>query len=121
VARTPSFGLDGGETPSASQVLFAATCWLLAVVTVVGAVVLAMAGAMSSDPCRPGDEAFICTGAGQNLAWWLPLAGWAVSILLTWAIAVRLGQRSTTRWLGLAAGLAVYSAVLVVDWVLVAR
>ncbi|WIV52825.1 hypothetical protein [Amycolatopsis nalaikhensis] len=44
-----------------------------------------------------------------------------MSVLLAWAIAARLGRRSQLRWLGLATGLAVYSAVLVVDWVLVAE
>jgi hypothetical protein len=120
VNRTPSFGLDGGKEPSPRRVLFAAACWLLAVVTGAGAGVLAVAGAMSSDSCRPGDTAFICTGGGQKVAWWLPLAGWAVSILLAWVSAVKLGP-TRARWLGLLAGLTVYSVVLVIDWILVAR
>lgn len=119
--KLPSFELDRDEAPSPRRLLFAAACWLLAIVSGVVAVVLAMAGVMSSDPCRPGDTAFVCTSFGQSLAWWLPLAGWAVSILIGWLIVARLGRRSRPRWFGLAAGLVVYSAVLVIDWFLLAR
>jgi len=116
----PSFGLDRGETPSARQVLFAVACWLLAVVSGVVAVVLAMAGVMSSDSCRPGEMSFLCTSVGQGVVWWLPLAGWGVSILVAWVSVVKLGRGSRPRWFGLAAGLVVYSAVLALDWFLVA-
>ncbi|SFW92061.1 hypothetical protein [Amycolatopsis australiensis] len=101
--------------------LFAAACWLLAVITGVGAVVLAAAGVMSSDPCRPDDTAFICTDAGQSLAWWLPLAGWAASVLLAWMIVARAGRRSGLRSVGPATGLVLYSGVVAVEWCLVIR
>ncbi|EFL09102.1 predicted protein [Streptomyces sp. AA4] len=75
---------------------------------------------MSSDPCRVGATAFVCTGTGQSVAWWLPLVGWAASVAVTWICAAKLGRRPWTRWACLAAGLVIYSAVLVVDWLLVA-
>lgn len=96
-------------------------CWLLVAVSGGLALVLATAGLMSSDPCRPGEAKFICTGAGQSIAWWLPLAGWAVSTLLAGAAVTGLARRGRRRWPGLAAGLTLYAAVLATDWTLVAR
>ncbi|MFI7122329.1 hypothetical protein [Amycolatopsis sp. NPDC049868] len=104
---------------SAARKLLAAVCVVLVLAGALVAFTLGVGGAMSSDSCRPGDEPFLCTSTGQNVAFWLPLAGWLASIVLAWLCVVRLDRRRKSPWLGVAVGVAVFSVIVVVDWLIV--
>ncbi|WP_152546697.1 hypothetical protein [Amycolatopsis orientalis] len=74
---------------------------------------------MSSDSCRPGDESFLCTSTGQNVVFWLPPVGWLASIVLAGWCFTRLDRRRKSPWLGVAVGAAVFSVIVVIDWLIV--
>ncbi|MGW4521084.1 hypothetical protein [Amycolatopsis sp. NPDC004378] len=113
--KMPSFELDDGSLSSRRPVLFTLVCWVLAVMCGALSVILAIGGALSSDSCRPGDAEFICTAAGQNLAWWLPFAGYAAASVVAWISVELLECGARPKWLGLLAGAAVFAAVATID------
>jgi hypothetical protein len=106
---------------SARQAVFAATCRLLVVIGGAIAVFFAIAGPMSSDSCRPEDDFFRCTGTGQSVAFWLPLGGWLLAILVVWASVILLSRRHKPPWLGLAAGVGVFVVAMTIEWLAVSR
>ncbi|ANN15683.1 hypothetical protein SD37_08445 [Amycolatopsis orientalis] len=94
-------------------------CVVLVLVSGLVAFTLGVGGAMSSDSCRPGDKSFLCTSTGQNVAFWLPLAGWIASIVLAGLCVTRFDRRRRSPWLGIAVGAAVFSVIVVIDWLLI--
>ncbi|WP_328647282.1 hypothetical protein OHS58_04945 [Amycolatopsis sp. NBC_00348] len=107
--------LNGPEPPSRG-VGFVAACWVLVLAGLLFALLFGAAGAMSSDSCRPDEVTFVCSPSGQGVLFWLPLAGWLVSIVVAWGTVVKLDR---TPWLGLAAGVVLYAVVIGVEWLVV--
>jgi uncharacterized membrane protein len=107
---------------SSRQAMFVVACWLLVVISGAIAVLLAIAGPMSSDSCRPDDVTFRCSVTGQNVAFWLPISAWILSILVAWATTVHLNRkRQKSSWFGLAVGGCIFVVAMIVEWLVVSR
>lgn len=100
--------------------MFAVVCAFLVVVGGMVALLLGGAGVMSGDSCRPEDGSFLCGRVGQTVVFWLPVAGWVGSVAVAWLMVATWRRGRVSPWFGVAAGVAVYVAVIAIEWVVVA-
>jgi hypothetical protein len=91
---------------------FVATLVALSLLGAVLTMALSFGFAMSSDGCGGTDSRYICSGAGQNIVFWLPWAGLLSGILFSPLTAGFAARRGWSHWLGIPVGVLIYVVAL---------